>query len=187
MIIKKSASKEFPICPEYDGLAKIVDMTELKTYITPNGNKEKFRFILEICEQDENGRPFTVATQPFTPSLHEKAALRKFVENVTGEVLSDAVIGDGFDPEEELIGAYCKIIVEHRTSADKTYANITYVGHPKTVSQAEKWESKRVRLQDRESHTNVDTRTFQTPVAKKKAGKAPVSITVADVENIDFS
>lgn len=118
--IKKNET-EWEVTPEYDGIACIVDSTELKTYDTQYGQKEKFRLIIEINHKQRNGKNFTVTTMPMTPSLHEKSALYKFCKDA------------GFDVSNpkfnlaDLAGKFIKVIVEHVKVEDKTYANIALV------------------------------------------------------------
>ena len=151
MKIKAKQNKNnFELCPEYTGVAKIVDATELREYETQYGDKEQFRFILEVNQKDKNGKYLTVATKPLTPSYHEKASLTKFTQQVLGRPLTQAEKDDGFDPED-LIGKYVQIIVEHVPSAtmtDKFYANITFVGKTKSTDS---WKSEYVRLSEKKA------------------------------------
>lgn len=140
--------KAYPVCPEYKGPAKIVDMTQIATVETKFGEKEMFRFILEINQKDEDGRYHTCATSRMTPTLDERSNLRKFIEKVIGEPLDEKTLRvTGFE-SDDLIGAYCEVIIGHTKKEDGTiYANIEYVGHLKAVP--EKWTSDYARQEDR--------------------------------------
>lgn len=147
MIIKKEKTAKWDPCPEYNGISKIVDITPLKKVETKFGEKEVFRFILEIDEEREPGHNWTVSTRPFTVSLHEKAALRQFLDRVIGP-LTEGQLEAGINTET-LVGTYANIIVEHVQSEDglTTFANITYISKPK--GKWSKWESDYIRIQDR--------------------------------------
>ena len=146
MIVQEN--KSFAPCPEYSGIAKIVDTTELREYKTDFGNKMCFRYILEINQKDSKGKYQTVASRPFTLSMHEKAALRDFVKKVKGSVPTGT---SGFDTDS-LVGQYCSVIVEHVQSGDKTFANLTYVGKAKENTT---WQSAYVRFADRPPKTEA--------------------------------
>lgn len=61
----------------------------------------------------------------YTLSLSEKANLRKVLENWRGQPFTSAELR-GFDITR-IAGTCCQIMVQHKTSGDKTYANITGV------------------------------------------------------------
>lgn len=168
MKIKYTENSNFQPTPEYNGIAKIVDSTELAEYTGQYGTKEQFRFILEIDEQREDGKYWTVATKPYTPSYHEKASLRMFTEKVLGRRLTNQELEEGFDTED-LIGKYCSIIVEHVVNGEKTFANITFVGKAKSN---ETWNSDYIRLANREKKTvPVESPTLAQPTKKKLFSK----------------
>ena len=83
MIISATGGKkDFAPCPEFSGRAVCVDVTPLKEYETQYGVKQKFKFAFEIDLQDDSRdpvQPWVVFTKPMVPSLHEKAALTKFL------------------------------------------------------------------------------------------------------------
>jgi len=120
--IKKNEDKEWPLCPTYNGLARIVDVTEMKTYKTEYGEKEKFRFLIELNLPSVDGKNWVLATAPMTPSMHEKSALYRFAKSIgvdagaTGFTLS------------QLAGKYLTVIVDHVESENKKFANIIFTG-----------------------------------------------------------
>lgn len=73
--------------------------------------------------KEENGEQPRVMSEEFTLSLHEKANLRKFLENWRGKSFTEKDLDD-FDLSK-LIGAPCMLTVIHKESKDKTYANIS--------------------------------------------------------------
>jgi hypothetical protein len=120
--VKKSEDKEWPLCPPYNGLACIVDATELKSYDTPFGKKDKFRFLIELNLPQEDGKNWVASTQPMTPSTNEKATLYKFCKSIG--ISPDA---DDFNLGQ-LAGKFINVIVEHVDVEGKVYANVTYTG-----------------------------------------------------------
>jgi hypothetical protein len=152
MIISATGGKkDFAPCPEFSGRAVCVDVTPLKEYETEYGVKQKFKFAFEIELQDESRdpvQPWVVFTKPMVPSLHEKAALTKFLKDWFGRKLTDQE-NKSLDLES-LIGRPASLVIGHEQSADgsKTYANIKLImahkaGEPLAASGL--W----VRLQDR--------------------------------------
>ena len=152
MIISATGGKkDFAPCPEFSGRAVCVDVTPLKEYETEYGVKQKFKFAFEIELQDDSRdpvQPWVVFTKPMVPSLHEKAALTKFLKDWFGRKLTDQE-NKSLDLES-MIGRPASLVIGHEQSADgsKTYANIKLImahkaGEPLAASGL--W----VRLQDR--------------------------------------
>lgn len=152
MIISATGGKkDFAPCPEFSGRAVCVDVSPLKEYETQYGVKQKFKFVFEIDLPDDTRdpvQPWVVITKPMVPSLHEKAALTKFLKDWFGRKLTDQE-NKSLDLES-LIGRPASLVIGHEQSADgsKTYANIKLImahkaGEPLAASGL--W----VRLQDR--------------------------------------
>lgn len=103
--------------------AVLIQIVDLGTQKTTWQGEEKFakkvKFIFEIDEQMNDGRPFTV-NRDFTASLHEKSALRTFLESWKGQKFSDEELGK-FDPKS-LLGKACTLNLV--TSKDGKYVNI---------------------------------------------------------------
>jgi hypothetical protein len=159
MIISATGGKkDFAPCPEFSGRAVCVDVTPLKEYETEYGLKQKFKLAFEIELQDDSRdpvQPWVVFTKPMVPSLHEKAALTKFLKDWFGRKLTDQE-NKSLDLES-LIGRPASIVIGHEQSADgsKTYANIKLImahkaGEPLAASGL--W----VRLQDRPAKDGAD-------------------------------
>lgn len=121
MFIPKATEKEFELHPPYTGPAVCVDVTTPKKVMTPYGEKEKFRIVFETGHSDSEGNPLCVWSSGFAPSLHEKAALHKFLKQWLGVANFD----NGFDTES-LIGRPAFVVIVHNASEDgkTTYANI---------------------------------------------------------------
>ena len=152
MIISATGGKkDFAPCPEFSGRAVCVDVSPLKEYETQYGVKQKFKFVFEIDLPDDTRdpvQPWVVFTKPMVPSLHEKAALTKFLKDWFGRKLTDQE-NKSLDLES-MIGRPASLVIGHELSADgsKTYANIKLImahkaGEPLAASGL--W----VRLQDR--------------------------------------
>ncbi len=151
IISANSGGKEFAPCPEYTGRAVCVDVTPLKEYETQHGVKQKFKLAFEIDLQDESRdpvQPWVVFTKPMRPSLHEKAALTKFLKDWFGRKLTDTE-NKGLDLES-LLGRPANLVIGHQQSEDgsKTYANIKLI-MPHKSGEALKSSGLWVRLQDR--------------------------------------
>jgi hypothetical protein len=151
MIISASGGKkDYAPCPEYTGKAVCVDVTPLKEYETEYGTKKKFKFAFEIDLIDDTRdpvQPWVVFTKPMVPSLHEKAALTKFLKDWFGRALTPQE-NKALDIES-LIGKSATLVIAHEQSADgtKTYANIKLI---MPLKQGElKPSGQWVRLQDR--------------------------------------
>lgn len=89
-------------------------------------NKVRLNFELPDCLHvfnESNGeQPFSIG-RDFTVSMHEKSALRQFIQTWLGKPLTDEEAYN-FDIAS-MIGQPCMVTVMHRQSANgKTYANI---------------------------------------------------------------
>lgn len=141
-----TGNKDFEPCPEYSGSAVCVDVTPLKAVETSFGLKEKFRFVFEIPVKREDGSNFCVWSQSFTPSFHERAALRPFLKKWLGYELSGAEL-DSFDTEM-MMGKTANITVIHETKGNETFANIGLI-QPDKSANPEQPCGKFVRAKDR--------------------------------------
>jgi len=162
MKLSEKRNSNFTPHPETDGPIKavLVDITELKTRMTQYGNKEEFRLVFETEAMDEeNDRRFCIWSRGYTPSLNEKAALRKDLKKMMGRDLTQLEL-DEFDMES-LIGHGVKLIIQHETKDDRTYANISFMSPDK--DKALKPSGKYIRVRDRDT----DAPTEQT---EAKAG-----------------
>lgn len=149
MKLSEKKNSNFTPHPETEGPIKgvIVDITELKKRQTQYGEKEEFRLVFETeCMDEENDRRFCIWSRGYTPSLNEKAALRKDLKKMMGRELTSAEL-DEFDVES-LIGHGVKLIIQHETKEDKTYANISFIAPDK--DKALKPSGKYKRIKDRE-------------------------------------
>ena len=140
-------TKEFELHPEHSGPAVCVDVTTPKKVDTAYGPKEKFSIVFETEALREDGTRFAVWATGFTPSLHEKASLRKFLKSWFGRDLTAAEQSE-FDTEL-LIGRPAQITVVHNDSEDgRTFANVALI-RPDKSAQPLKPSGKFVRQKDR--------------------------------------
>jgi hypothetical protein len=139
----------FEAHPEYDGQAVCVDCTPLKKTQSNYGERETLRIVFETAELRQNGSPFLVFSRTFTPSLHEKAALRAFLKQWFGRDLTTAEQNE-FDTES-LIGRPARVSVIHSDYNGTTYANIGLIRADKS-GEPLKPSGKYVRQKDRENH-----------------------------------
>ena len=119
---------DFEPCPEYQGRAVCVDVTDLQTMRTQYGEQEKFFVVFEIDMDREDapeghGSRWCVWSVPFTPSFGEKANFRKFLAQWWGRALTVEEL-ETFDTED-LIGRPAQITVGHEEDeAGKVRARI---------------------------------------------------------------
>ena len=150
MKLSEKKNSNFTPHPETDGPIKavLVDVTELKKRMTVYGEKEEFQLVFETeAYDDENDRNFCIWSRGYTPSLNEKASLRKDLKRLMGRDLTSAEL-DEFDLEA-LIGHGVKLIIQHEHKDDRTYANISFMAPDK--DKALKPSGKYTRQRDRET------------------------------------
>jgi hypothetical protein len=151
----------------------LVDVTELKKRITAFGEKEEFRLVFETeCEDEENDRRFCIWSRGYTPSLNEKAALRRDLKKMMGRDLTQLELNE-FDMES-LIGHGVKLIIQHEHKDDKTYANISFIAPDK--EKALKPSGKFIRQRDRVSDTHAPAE--QTEAKAEASGWESVTVHV---------
>jgi len=149
MKLSEKRNSNFTPHPETDGPIKavLVDVTELKKRMTQYGEKDEFRLVFETeCEDEENDRRFCIWSRGYTPSLNEKAALRKDLKKMMGRDLTQLEL-DEFDMES-LIGHGVKLIIQHEHKDDKTYANISFIAPDKDKALKPSGKYKRIRDRD---------------------------------------
>ena len=171
MKLSEKRNSNFTPHPETDGPIKavLVDVTELKKRMTQYGEKDEFRLVFETeAYDDENDRRFCIWSRGYTPSLNEKAALRKDLKKLMGRDLTVAEL-DEFDLEA-LVGHGVKLIIQHEHKDDKTYANISFMAPDK--DKALKPSGKYIRQRDR------DADAFAAPAEAKAEASGWESVIV---------
>ena len=150
MKLSEKKQSNFTPHPETEGPIKavLVDVTELKKRMTQYGEKDEFRLVFETEAMDEeNDRRFCIWSRGYTPSLNEKAALRRDLKKLMGRDLTSLELNE-FDLEA-LIGHGVKLIIQHETKDDRTYANISFMS-PDRDKTTLKPSGKYTRIRDRE-------------------------------------
>ena len=162
--MKLSEKKQSTFTPHPDSngeyvKAVLVDITDLKKRTTQYGEKDEFRLVFETEVMDTaNDRRFCIWSRGYTPSLNEKAALRKDLKRLMGRELTSLELSE-FDVES-LIGHGVKLIIQHETKDDRTYANISFMVPDK--EKALKPSGKYTRIKDREERSDITDRADRT-------------------------
>lgn len=176
---KSQGGGNFQPCPEYQGRAVCVDITPLKAYETQFGTKEKFKIAFELDLIDDSRKPpqpWVVMTAPMTPSLHEKAALTRFLRDWFGRALTPQETSS-LDLDT-LIGRPASVVIVHESSPDgsKTFANIKLIMAHK-AGEALKPSGLWVRLQDRPPREDDKVKTVvPATAAPVKLGEVKVHV-----------
>jgi len=173
MKLSEKRNSNFQPHPATDAPIKgvLVDITELKKRMTAFGEKEEFRLVFETeCMDEENDRRFCIWSRGYTPSLNEKAALRKDLKKMMGRDLTQLEL-DEFDMES-LIGHGVKLIIQHETKDDRTYANISFIAPDKDKALKPSGKYKRIRDRD------TDAPTEQTEAKAEASGWESVIVHV---------
>jgi len=179
MKLSEKKNSNFTPHPETEGPIKavLVDVTEPKKRMTQYGEKDEFRLVFETeCEDEENDRRFCIWSRGYTPSLNEKAALRKDLKKMMGRELT-ALELDEFDLEA-LIGHGVKLIIQHEHKDDKTYANISFMAPDKDKALVA--SGKYIRQQDRTS----DGAAGQTEAKAEEFGWESVIVHVGKYKGV---
>jgi hypothetical protein len=142
----KANNNDFEPCPEYTGKAVCVDVTPLRKQQSQYGERNVFKIVFETDTEKEDGSRFCVWSPNFTPTLNEKASLRKFLRGWFGRDLSTVELED-FDTET-LIGKPAQLVVVHEHKDGKVYANVAACT-PDKSSDPLKPSGKFVRTKDR--------------------------------------
>jgi len=117
-------SSNYEKTPEGSYHAVCVDVIDLGYRYNRKFDKteQKCAIIFQTVEKGKAGKRYEIAAV-YTITFSEKANLRKFLAQWRGKSYSDVEATVGA-PLHKLEGKAAYITVEHRTSGDKTYANI---------------------------------------------------------------
>ncbi len=143
----KHNGANFEPCPEFTGKGVCVDATPLRKQQSQFGERDVFKLVFEVDLLKDDGSRFCVWSKQFTPSLNEKANLRKFVRGWFGRDLTKAELDD-FDTEC-LIGKAAQLVVVQEHKDTETYANIAACT-PDKSGAALQASGKYVRVKDRQ-------------------------------------
>src|SRR6516164_7064030 len=118
----KGNNSNFEACPEFTGKAVCVDVTPLRKQQSQFGERDVFKLVFEVDMAKEDGSRPCVWSHNFTPSLNEKANLRKFLRSWFGRDLMESEMAE-FDTET-LIGKPAQLVVVHEHKEGQVFANI---------------------------------------------------------------
>jgi hypothetical protein len=131
MILSNSTPQKREIIPSGSYPARCISMIDIGSIPTEWQGEKKIRALIrlkfelptvtKVFNPDKGEQPFVIERQ-FTKSLHEKSALRPFLDNWRGKALTDEEC-QAFDLSN-LLGASCLLSVVHNSVGDRTYANI---------------------------------------------------------------
>ena len=178
--MKLSETQGGDFIPHEEGTfrAVCVDVTPLVKQQSKFGERDVFRIVFETnADEREDGTRQCVWSRGFTPSLNEKANLRKFLRQWMGRDLTAAELTE-FDTED-LLGKAANVVVTHEDVDDKTYANIVAC----TPCKGEGLEAsgKFTRKKDRKENEGGETASYRgaSQGTEKKADAKPVDGTKA--------
>lgn len=176
MIVKRSGGNFTP-APAGTWAAVCVDVVDLGMVVGYEGKTQhKIKIVWQIEETMPDGKPYQVQKR-YTPSLHEKASLRKDLEAWRGRAFTDEEL-DGWDLDN-ILGAGCLLCVVQVAKNDQVYANIqSLMRLPKSMHAPTPRDYERVK--DR----SVDTSHEPTPSDEEPA---PESYSGATDDDIPFS
>lgn len=127
-VLKNEGGVQFSPHPDGQTPAACVDFLDLGNRVkTFPGSEPKLVYCVALVfasgELNEAGRLHEVSKE-FTASMHEKASLRKFLEDWRGKTYTKEEVAQGI-PADKLVGKTCLLTVEHKESArGRTYASI---------------------------------------------------------------
>jgi len=176
MIVTKD--KDFEPCPEFTGKAVCVDVTPLHEQQSQFGARQVFKIVFEVDLTLEDGKRACVWSNNFTPSLHEKSNLRKFLRQWFGRDLTDEEL-ESFDTES-LIGKPAMLVVIHDFKDHTTYANIASCTPDKSGSPLLP-SGKFIRKQDRAAAGVASSNGSYHRTAAPAAGAEPVDYAAVKV------
>src|SRR5664279_4973571 len=104
----------FEPCRDFTGKSVCVDVTPLRKQQSQFGEHDVLKLVYEVDQLKEDGSPYCVWSKNCTPSLNEKANLRKLLRGWFGRDLTREEMAE-FDTEC-LIGKPAQLVVvqEHK-------------------------------------------------------------------------
>lgn len=110
--------------PEGVNHAVCVDVVDLGIVNGAFGPRKKVRLMWESEQTRDDGKRFLIAKQ-YSPSLHEKASLRKDLKQWRGRDFSADELKK-FDLES-IIGVPCQLVIVHEEKDGTVYGNVTAI------------------------------------------------------------
>ena len=159
----KANSSNFEACPEFTGKGVCVDVTPLRRQSSQYGDRDVFKIVFEVDAEKDDGARYCVWSRNFTPTLNEKANLRKFLRGWFGRDLTEEEL-DGFDLEA-LVGKPAQLVVVHEHKDDEVYANVASCTPDKSGAP----------LQPTGKYVRVKDRNPEVRGQKSEGGNAPAA------------
>lgn len=126
---RPEGDRNFEPAPEGTYQAVCVDVVDLglveSEFAGEKSIKHKVRIAFQLNERNSQGKMYLVSSF-FNLSLHEKSALRLFLEAWRGRRFTESEVIDGFDLEK-VIGANAQVQVVHREYKGSTFSNINAI------------------------------------------------------------
>lgn len=171
LTLTKQEGGNFEPAPEGMHNAICVDVIDLGFVKTDFGDKDMLRIMWELPEAAKtDGNPFFVSKR-YNKSLHSKASLNKDLSKWRGKIIED---GETIDMTK-LLGASCKLEVEHIQDGDKTFTVIGYLGKPeKKVKASGSYDGDKVRQRIEERKNKEAGQQQQQPQAQPGPKASPV-------------
>jgi hypothetical protein len=127
IMAESKSNKQFELPSEGVQPAVLAEVRDLGlvdvVYNGVSSKKPKVLFRYQLAELDGEGQPKRVYSR-FTKSLHEKAALRKHIQQMFGKPVPASL------DLEKLVGSQVQLVITHNEVGDKKYANIQAVLKP---------------------------------------------------------
>jgi hypothetical protein len=155
-------AKKVKIDPAPEGLHQsvcidVVDKGMQETGFGGMAHKIQLRWFIEELNP-KTGKPYMVSRK-FTNSLHEKSALRPFLESWRGRKFTPEEL-DGFDLEK-LIGANCQLQIIHNIKeGGEVYSNVQAIVPPAKLAPKLAVPVDYVRQCDREKQQEIADDVF---------------------------
>lgn len=149
IVVKDTRKYEHSTPAEGQHDAVCIDIVDLGVVRSAWGEANKVEARWALSEVDPKSGMRFIVSRRFTPSLHEKSALRPFLEKWRGKKF-DAKELEGFDLEK-LIGVGCQLFITHNPGEDGTvWANVVGAIPPAKGSAKLAVPADYVRVKDRE-------------------------------------
>ena len=189
---KLTAPKEWALCPPYNGIGLIVDTTDLKVYETKFGDKEKFRFLIELnLTNAETGKNWIISSAPMSLSTYEMSSLFKFCKSIGVDCNSKS-----FDLGQ-LAGQYLEVIIKHVAVEGRTFANIVFTSKveenafpfastyvPRPEKPLSKGEQEAARVEVASNVSKVATKATPAAISKVATKATPAAISKDEDEKL---
>ncbi len=157
----------------------IVDITPPERRRTPYGEKEQFRVVIESEVERNPGERHLVWSRSFTPSLNEKSAFRRFLNQAFGRdvVETDLDAAGELDVDALCLGHAVEMMVTREETETGAYAGISHL-RPDTGPRPLRPSGRYVRRQDRAAELDPETAPDKSAAFASARGWQDVTVHV---------